>query len=70
MCSLNSTREFLAVTTSEDVPLVEFMCFVVLLACRLRDTVGHSGLCCCVCVTSFERLLSPLCVGTSESASH
>ena len=34
----------------EDVPLVEFM----YLARQVRDTVGDSGLCCCVCVTSFE----------------
>ena len=46
------------------------MYFVVLLASQVRDTVGDSGLCYCVCVTSFERLLSPLCAGTSESASH
>ena len=26
-----------------------------LLACQVRVTVGASGLCCCVCVTSFER---------------
>ena len=26
-----------------------------LLACQVRVTVGDSGLCCCVCVTSFER---------------
>ena len=30
-------------------------------ACQVRVTVGHSGLC-CVCVTSFERELTPLCV--------
>ena len=26
--------------------------------------VGDSGLCCCVCVTSFERSLTPLCAGS------
>ena len=26
-----------------------------LLACQVRVTIGDSGLCCCVCVTSFER---------------
>ena len=33
-----------------------------LLACQVRVTVGDSGLCCCTCVTSFERLLISLCV--------
>ena len=31
-------------------------------ACQVRVTVGESGLCCCTCVTSFERWLTPLCV--------
>ena len=35
----------------EGVPLVEFM----YLARQVRDTVGDSGLCCCTCVTYFER---------------
>ena len=35
-----------------------------LLACQVRVIVGDSGLCCCVSVTSVERLLSPLCVDT------
>ena len=40
----------------EDVPLVEFMYLVAYLhACQVRVTVGDSGLCCCTCVTSFER---------------
>ena len=26
------------------------------------ETVGNSGLCCCVCLTTFERWLTPLCV--------
>ena len=33
---------------SEDVSLVEFK----YLACQMRVTVGDSGVCCCVCVTS------------------
>ena len=28
----------------------------------MRVTIGDSGLCCCVCVTYFERCLTPLCV--------
>ena len=32
------------------------------LACQVRVTVGDSGLCCNVCVTSLERLFTPLCV--------
>ena len=40
----------------EDVPLVEWsLCTLYLLACQVRVTVGDSGLCCCVCVTSLER---------------
>ena len=31
------------------------LCPLYLLACQARVTVGDSGLCCCVCVTSFER---------------
>ena len=31
-------------------------------ACQMRVTVGDSVLCCCVCVTSFEGKLTPLCV--------
>ena len=38
------------------------LCTLYLLACHVRITVGVSGLCCCVCVTSFERELTPLCV--------
>ena len=37
-----------------DVPLVE-LCTFYLLACQTRVTVGDSGPCCCVCVTSFQR---------------
>ena len=29
--------------------------------CQVRVTVGESGLCCCICVTSFEHWLTPLC---------
>ena len=29
--------------------------YLVIIACQMRVTVGDSGLCCCVCVTSFER---------------
>ena len=38
----------------EDVPLVE-LCTLCLHACQVRVTVGDSGLCCCICVTYFER---------------
>ena len=31
------------------------LCALYLLACQVRVTVGDLGLCCCVCVTSFER---------------
>ena len=37
-------------------------CTLHLLACQVRVTVGDSGLCCCVCVTSCERWLTPLFV--------
>ena len=37
------------------------LCALHLLARQVRATVGDSGLC-CVCVTSFECLLNPLCV--------
>ena len=30
--------------------------------CQVRVTVGDSGLCCCTCVTYFERWLTLLCV--------
>ena len=30
-------------------------------------TVGDSGLCCCVCVTSFECWLTPLCVDSAQA---
>ena len=31
------------------------LCTLYLLACQVRGTAGDSGLCCCVCVTSFVR---------------
>ena len=37
--------------TKLGLPLVEFM----YLACPVRVTVGDSDLCCCTCVTYFER---------------
>ena len=51
----NCTLEML-----EDVPLVEFM-YLVFTRVPMRVIVGDSALCCCVCVTCFERLrqLSP-----------
>ena len=39
---------------------VDLPCY--LHACQVRDTVGDSGLCCWVCVTSFKHWLTPLCV--------
>ena len=38
----------------EDVPLVE-LCPLYLHSSQVRVTVGDSGLCCCLCVTYFER---------------
>ena len=35
-------------------------CTVYSLACHVRVTVGDSGLCCCVCVTSFGREFNSL----------
>ena len=37
------------------LPPVEFMYLVFTRICQVRVTVGDSGLCCCACVTSFER---------------
>ena len=46
-----------------DVLLVVFICTLYLYACQVnRVTVGDSGLCCCACVMSFERQLTPSCV--------
>ena len=33
-------------------------------ACQVRVTLGDAGICCCISVTYFERLLSPLCVSS------
>ena len=41
----------------EDVPLVEFMYFVLR---QVRVSVGDSGMCCCTCTTYIERQLTPL----------
>ena len=38
------------------------LCTLYILVCQVRVTIGDSGLCCCVCVTSVERQLTPLCV--------
>ena len=38
----------------EDVPLVEFM-YLVFTRVPVRVTVGDSSLCCCICVTYFQR---------------
>ena len=55
------------------------LCIMYLFACQVRVSIGGSGLCCCVCVTSLERLLTPLfgeikrecvysvCAGTEEA---
>ena len=39
-----------------------YTCTLYLLACQVRVTVGDSGLCYCVCVTSFKHQLTPSCV--------
>ena len=41
----------------EDAVLVEFLYLVnlYLLACQVKVTAGDSSVCCCVCMTSFER---------------
>ena len=38
---------------------LSFLFCIHLLACQMRVTVGHSGLCFRVCVTSFECQLTP-----------
>ena len=43
------------------------LCTLCLHACQVRVTVGDSGLCCCICVTYFERKLTPLLVDTCTS---
>ena len=52
----------------ENVPQMEFMYLVlILLAWKVSVTGGDADLCCCVRVTSFERLLTPLFVDSSGS---
>ena len=46
----------------EDVPLVEFIMYLVFILCRGKVTVNNWYLCCCVHVTCFERRLTPLFV--------
>ena len=46
---MDRQREILEGIIFLDVPVVEFM---YLLLYQVRVTVGDSGLCCCVCVTS------------------
>ena len=71
MIIITMTIIFKAKIRAQFVPLVEFMSLVIYshtryktaylihcgnyLACQVRVTVGDTGLCCCVCVTSFER---------------
>ena len=47
-----------------DVPLSEFM-YLVSTTCQVRVTINDTGLCYCVCVTSFERYSTPLCVDSA-----
>ena len=54
---MHSTRG----TLSEDV----YVPYNYLLAGQVRVTVSDSDLCCCVCVTSFERKLSSLLVNSA-----
>ena len=55
---VNSTRGILKVESN--VPVVELINVpCILLACQVRITVGDSGLCCCVCMASFDRQLTP-----------
>ena len=37
--------------------LVEYLMYLVefMYACKVRGSVGDSGLCCCACVTTFKR---------------
>ena len=41
-------------------PLVS-LCTLYLHTCQVKVTVGDSGLCCCTCVTYFERINSLVC---------
>ena len=42
-------------------------CTLYLHACQLRVTIGNSGLCCCTCVTYFERRLTSLLVDSASA---
>ena len=46
--------------------LVELIYTLYLLTCQVRATVGDWGLCCCVCVATFEHKLTPLCVDSAR----
>ena len=43
------------------------LCTLCLHACQATVTASHSGPCCCVCVTSFERKLTPLFVESAHA---
>ena len=43
------------------------LCTLNLLACQVWVTIGDSSLCCCVCVTYFERRLTPLFVESAHA---
>ena len=42
------------------------LCTLYVPICRVRVTIGDSGLCCCTCVTWFEPWFTPLCVHSEE----
>ena len=43
------------------------LCTLCLPVCQVRVTVRDPGLCCCTCVTYFERKLTPLCVDSART---
>ena len=49
----------------KDVPLAEFM-YLVLTGMPSESYRRRPGLCCCTGVTYFERLLTPLCINSSQ----
>ena len=51
------------INSTEDVP-----CILCLRASKVRVTIGDSGLCRCVCVTCFERWLTPLRVDSARAS--
>ena len=51
------------INSTEDVP-----CALCLRASKVRVTIGDSGLCRCVCVTCFERWLTPLRVDSARAS--